>query len=370
MGAEWATLRGQPFPFRRSALEAGVTAATAAAGAHLGPQFADRELGEQPIHAADRAEIPAPEAFLEAQRTDHRTGGDQQQQAAAQPGGVDQIPHLLPDQDGGETRGQGRRGPAIGFTAGPALGLIAQVSCQPLADLAPDHERTEGTPEPTHQGIGQQDQRPPPGPEQIQGAVVLAILGAEPEPEIHQHEHPAHQAEQQAVPEPGGAHPVAQLWFPAPEVEAGPLRSASASPEHVVGQHLGITAGTALPQGPLNQLRQLPHIAGEVVGLQPFNQLLTDAGRPAPAQAEGLLAHAVAQPFPQILAAHPQGRHPNQLAAAIQIRQCFLRREKDPPRENEASARLIRITPAAVTGQLQQQRSQRRRGQIHLIDQQ
>jgi len=99
MGAERATGGGQAFAIGGGTLEAGVGAAAAAAGAHLGPQFGDGELGKQAVHAAHRAEVAAPEALLEAQRTDHGAGGDQQQQATAQPGGVLQVAKLLPQQD-------------------------------------------------------------------------------------------------------------------------------------------------------------------------------------------------------------------------------------------------------------------------------
>lgn len=83
MGTERTTRRGQAFSIRRPTLEAGIAAATAAAGAHLSPQLQDRELGEQTVHSTDRTEISAPETLFELQRANHGSCSDQQQQATA-----------------------------------------------------------------------------------------------------------------------------------------------------------------------------------------------------------------------------------------------------------------------------------------------
>ena len=64
MGAQGAPGGGESFPFGRPPLKTGVTAAAAAAGAHLGPQLADRQLCKKAIHATHGAEVAAPEALF------------------------------------------------------------------------------------------------------------------------------------------------------------------------------------------------------------------------------------------------------------------------------------------------------------------
>ena len=91
---------------------------------------------------------------------------------------------------------------------------------QPLDDRSPDHEGTDRTPEPSQQWIGEHDQGPPPGPEQNQYRIVSTGLWSEPEHEIGADEQPADQAIKQDGPQRFGAHPLAQLRFPPPEVKA------------------------------------------------------------------------------------------------------------------------------------------------------
>ena len=203
MGAHRAARRGVALPLGRPSLEAGKAGAATAAGADLGPQLTDGQLGEQTVHAAHGAEIAAPEALLKSQRPHHGAGGDQQQQTTAQPGGVLEVAHRFPEEDRSETGSEQGGSPAVAVAAGPALRLPAQQSRQPLDDLPPHHEGAKGTPQPSHQGIGEQDQRPPPGPKEVEAAVVGPVLGTQPEPEVHQHEHPAHDPEQQGVPQAG-----------------------------------------------------------------------------------------------------------------------------------------------------------------------
>ena len=67
MGAQRTTRRGQSLAIGRSAFEAGIAAATAAAGADLGAELEHRQLREEPVHPANGAEIAAPKALLKAQ---------------------------------------------------------------------------------------------------------------------------------------------------------------------------------------------------------------------------------------------------------------------------------------------------------------
>ena len=192
------------------------------------------------------------------------------------------------------------------------------------------------------------------------------VLGTQPEPEVHQHEHPAHDPEQQGVPQPGGAHQVAQLRFPAPQLEASAGLLAPLGPEHILRQHRR-PAGGALAQGPVDQLAEFANVAGEVVGLQPFHQGSTHLGRGAPAQAAGLLAHAVAQPFAQVLAAHPQRRHPNRPADRLEAIEVGFGGEVDPT--GKWLLHPVGAVPAAFQGQLPQARKKGRIDAVHLVDQ-
>ena len=182
MGAEGTAGGSKSLSHRRPSLEAAVAAAAATAGARLGPQFGHGELGEKAIHAAHWAEKTAPETLLEEQGAQHRTGGDAQQQATAEPGGVLQICQLLPEKDRGEAGSQHGRAPLVQFTPRPGPGLPTQPPGQPLGDLSPNHEGTHRTPESTHQGVRQQYQGPPPRPEQVESAVVLPRLRPKPQP--------------------------------------------------------------------------------------------------------------------------------------------------------------------------------------------
>ena len=119
VGPERAAGRGQALTVGGTALETAVGAAAATAGAHLGAQFQDRELGKQAVHAPHRTQIPAPKAFLKAQRADHGPGGDQQQQATAQLGAVLQVPDRFPEQDCGKASGQQGRGPIVARSPRP-----------------------------------------------------------------------------------------------------------------------------------------------------------------------------------------------------------------------------------------------------------
>ena len=64
------------------------------------------ELGKEAVHAADGAEVAAPEAALEEPGADHRARGDEQQQAAGEDRALRQVPHLLQVcvEGGGEAR--------------------------------------------------------------------------------------------------------------------------------------------------------------------------------------------------------------------------------------------------------------------------
>ena len=108
MGAKGTPCGGHSLAVSRTSLEAGIGAATAAAGSRLRPQFNDGELREQAVHATDRAEVTAPEPLFKERGSDHSPCCDHQQQAAAQPGGVLQIPDLLPDQNQSKSCGQQR----------------------------------------------------------------------------------------------------------------------------------------------------------------------------------------------------------------------------------------------------------------------
>ena len=105
MRTQRATSCLQTLAIGRPTLETGIAAATDAAGSDLGAQLQDRQLGKQTVHPADRAEVAAPKALLKAQRANHGSGGDHQQQTATRSGRVLQIPDLLPNQDQGKASG-------------------------------------------------------------------------------------------------------------------------------------------------------------------------------------------------------------------------------------------------------------------------
>ena len=88
----------------------------------------------------------------------------------------------------------------------------------------------------------------------------------------------------------------------------------------MLGQFIALDPAGLL-QGPIDQRLQFAQVVGEVVLLQPFHHPGGHAGRLLPAKPTALLADAVAQPFPQVLAAHPQRRHTDQAAAAVKAGQ-------------------------------------------------
>ena len=184
-----------------------------------------------------------------------------------------------------------------------------------LGDLPPNHEGADGTPEPTHQGVADQDQGPPPGPEQFQHRVVGTCLGPKPERQIHRDEQPAHQAVQQSIPEPGSPHPLAQLWLPAPKIKPG-LLAPIARPEHFLGKHgWQSCSGRLLPgltERPIHQGLQFAQVVGEVMVLQPADRRIRYSGGLFPPQTRALQPDHVANPVPQVLTAHPQGWNSDQ----------------------------------------------------------
>ncbi len=88
----------------------------AVADALLGTELGDGQLGKETVHAADGAQVPAPEASLECPGAHHRARRDDQQQPCGQIRGVRQIPHLLPHQDGCEEREQEPWAPSLTCT--------------------------------------------------------------------------------------------------------------------------------------------------------------------------------------------------------------------------------------------------------------
>ncbi len=209
---------------------------------------------------------------------------------------------------------------------------------------------------------------------------MAAILRPQPQPEVDQHEQPAHQAEQQRVPEPWRPHPLPEARLPAPDVNAQALL-AWRGPEHVLRQECGpggLSVGSPLAphllQGAVDQRLELAQIVGEVVDLQPLDHRLRDLRGIGPAELAAALTHAVAEPLAQVLAPHPQGRHADQAAGTIKSGRCLLRGEEHTAGEMTPGSGGITIgtggPPLPGLGQMQQQRPQVGRHLIELVDQQ
>ena len=147
-------------------------------------------------------------------------------------------------------------------------------------------------------------------------------------------------------------------------------------PEHVLRQQhpLGALFVTALQphlfHGPSDQAIQLAQVVGKVVVLESPHHRITNLRQHLPAGATGLLAQPIAQPFAQVLAPHPQRRHPNQIADLIKSRQGGLGSEKHPAAEMARSAALPRTAPMPCASQLQQAQLQGRLHLVELVDQQ
>mmetsp|Transcript_22662 Transcript_22662/g.49663 ORF Transcript_22662/g.49663 Transcript_22662/m.49663 type:complete len:239 (-) Transcript_22662:193-909(-) len=200
------TLRGLSTP----PLVAVVGAALPRAHALPGPQLRHGQLGKHAVHPPYGAQVPAPQPPLKEGRAHHGAHRDEDEQPAGQRGGVGQVPHLLPHKDGGKKCEQEGRAPHLNGLSGP-LAQGGPGGQPPLLHQLPVyHEGADRAPHPAQPQVHDEDERPPPGPKEIQQRVVVPVLRP-PQQQAHHHgEDVRREVEVDGVWPHGGAQEAAQ----------------------------------------------------------------------------------------------------------------------------------------------------------------
>ena len=165
--AQRAPLGLHPFGgLLRPPFKAVVGGAVARADALARPQLRERELGEERVLPADRAQVPAPQPVLEAKdgRADHGSRRDEQEQPGRQRRVVAQLPDALPDEDDEEEGVEEPRPPLFDRVPRPLLQRRLVDHLPPLLrDLAEEHKGADGAaPDAAEEGVNDERAGPPP----------------------------------------------------------------------------------------------------------------------------------------------------------------------------------------------------------------